>query len=631
MTAQPRLVGGRYEIGDILGYGGMAEVNYGRDQRLGRNVAVKLLRQDLARDESFLIRFRREAQNSASLNHPNIVAVFDTGEDNGVPYMVMEYVPGQTLKEVLMAEGPFDPQRACNVVADMSAALDFSHKHQIIHRDVKPGNVMLSESGQIKVMDFGIARAMASGQSTMTQTSAVIGTAQYLSPEQARGETVDARSDVYATGCVLYELLVGHPPFTGDNPVSVAYQHVREEPKPPSELNPNIPPEVDAVVMKALAKNPENRYQSAGEMREDLQRAAIGAAVHAPAVMGAEERTQLLNAADADSTGPLTPIEPESSKKNGWLIFLGILLALLLTAGVAWAIWQFMDADEMGSVPDVTGLSQEDAEVELDDAGFAFEIVDEREVDDPGSDDIGTVAEQTPEGAEEATLDTTVELVVWVSPESVVLPDLTDYADFEAAETWLNDNDLEANRVEESDTAAAGTVIGQSPDAGESVEIGETVDVIVSSGDQVQVPNVVGDTEDEARGTLSGSNLGVETQTDDDCDNSDAGNVVDQSPGSGDTVGEGSTVTISICDPQDDDPTDEPVNVPNVVGEDVSDAMSILSDEGLNGVEADEETNCSNEDEVTSQSPDSGTEVEEGSDVNLTICNPDEEDSLLTR
>ncbi|WP_035701562.1 Stk1 family PASTA domain-containing Ser/Thr kinase, partial [Glycomyces tenuis] len=292
MTTEPRLLGGRYEIGEVVGYGGMAEVHRGRDLRLGRDVAVKLLRADLSRDESFLVRFRREAQNSASLNHPNIVAVFDTGEEHGIPYMVMEFVNGRTLKEVLMAEGRFDPVTACEVVADMCSALDFSHKHHIIHRDVKPGNVMLSDTNQVKVMDFGIARALASGQATMTQTSAVIGTAQYLSPEQARGETVDARSDVYAVGCVLYELLVGHPPFTGDNPVSVAYQHVREEARPPSELNPSVPATVDAVVMKALAKNPDHRYRSAGEMREDLIRAARGGEVSAPMVMAGDARTQ---------------------------------------------------------------------------------------------------------------------------------------------------------------------------------------------------------------------------------------------------------------------------------------------------------------------------------------------------
>src|SRR5215468_8994701 len=274
----PRLLGSRYEIGETLGYGGMAEVHLGRDVRLGREVAVKVLRADLARDPSFQARFRREAQAAASLNHPSIVAVYDTGEDmtgsNGsTPYIVMEYVEGRTLREVLKAEGRIMPRRAMEIVSDVCAALDFSHRNGIVHRDVKPGNVMITSTGTVKVMDFGIARAVADAGATMTATAAVIGTAQYLSPEQARGENVDARSDVYSTGCLLYELITGSPPFTGDSPVAVAYQHVRENAPVPSSLNPEVPRTVDSIVMKALAKNPLNRYQSAAEMRADLQRA----------------------------------------------------------------------------------------------------------------------------------------------------------------------------------------------------------------------------------------------------------------------------------------------------------------------------------------------------------------------
>src|SRR2546429_2861716 len=285
-----RLLGGRYQVGELLGYGGMAEVHRGRDTRLGRDVAIKMLRPDLARDETFQIRFRREAQNAASLTHPGIVAVYDPGEEPAptgetIPYIVMEFVNGRTLKEVLGAEGPLMPRRALEITADICAALEFSHRHGIIHRDIKPGNVMLTQTGVVKVMDFGIARALASGMTTMTQTSAVIGTAQYLSPEQARGEPVDARSDVYATGCVLYELLTGQPPFVGDNPVSVAYQHVREDPRPPSDSNREVSPDVDAIVLKALAKNRVNRYQSAAEMRGDLLRAAAGRPVLATPVM----------------------------------------------------------------------------------------------------------------------------------------------------------------------------------------------------------------------------------------------------------------------------------------------------------------------------------------------------------
>jgi serine/threonine-protein kinase len=294
----PRLLSDRYELGDTLGYGGMSEVHRGLDKRLGRDVAVKVLRADLARDPQFQLRFRREAQNAAALNHPAIVAVYDTGEvstDFGpLPYIVMEYVDGHTLREIVKTQGPMSQQRVIEVMADVCAALDFSHKHSIIHRDVKPANIMINRSGAVKVMDFGIARALGEGQN-VTQTAAVIGTAQYLSPEQARGEAVDARSDVYAAGCVLFELLTGEPPFTGDTPVAVAYQHVREDPRRPSELNPSVTPALDAIVLKALSKNPANRYQSAAEMRADLVRVRSGQAPLAPVVMSEDERTAMLN------------------------------------------------------------------------------------------------------------------------------------------------------------------------------------------------------------------------------------------------------------------------------------------------------------------------------------------------
>ncbi len=283
---EPRLVGGRYEIGPVLGYGGMAEVYRGHDVRLGREVAVKTLRADLARDPTFHTRFRREAQSAAALNHPAIVSVYDTGEDvvNGVtvPYIVMEYIEGRTLREVVQDQGRFTEQRALEITADVCAALDYSHRMGIIHRDIKPANVMLTPNGSIKVMDFGIARATAASTSTMTQTAQVIGTAQYLSPEQARGETVDARSDVYSTGVFLYELLTGNPPFRGDSPVAVAYQHVREMPQPPSVHDPDISPEADAIVFKAMAKSREERYQSAGDMHDDIERALNGRRVIAP-------------------------------------------------------------------------------------------------------------------------------------------------------------------------------------------------------------------------------------------------------------------------------------------------------------------------------------------------------------
>ncbi|MEZ0106338.1 beta-lactam-binding protein with PASTA domain/predicted Ser/Thr protein kinase [Catenulispora sp. EB89] len=288
---QPRRLGGRYELGSVLGRGGMAEVFMARDTRLGRTVAVKTLRADLSRDPTFQARFRREAQSAASLNHPAIVAIYDTGEDfeNGVsvPYIVMEYADGSTLRDLLHSGRRLLPERALEITAGVLQALDYSHRNGIIHRDIKPANIMLTRSGTVKVMDFGIARAMADNGMTMTQTAAVIGTAQYLSPEQAKGETVDARSDLYSTGCLMFELLTGRPPFVGDSPVAVAYQHVREEPQPPSSYDPEISPAIDAVVLKSLAKTADARYQSATEMRADIERVLDGRPTEAQtAVLG---------------------------------------------------------------------------------------------------------------------------------------------------------------------------------------------------------------------------------------------------------------------------------------------------------------------------------------------------------
>lgn len=409
MTAQARLLGGRYQVGELLGYGGMAEVHRGRDLRLGRDVAIKMLRTDLARDATFQMRFRREAQNAASLNHPAIVAVYDTGEETAptgetLPFIVMEFVNGRTLKEVLGAEGRLQPRRALEICADMCAALEFSHRHGIIHRDIKPGNVMLTQTGQVKVMDFGIARALASGATTMTQTSAVIGTAQYLSPEQARGEAVDARSDVYAAGCVLFELVCGHPPFVGDSPVSVAYQHVRETPPTPSDINPDVTPAVDAIVLKALSKNPLNRYQSAGEMRADLLRAAAGRPVLATPVLREAETVAMAPAGGgggypAPGRGPQTgqiPArvgDPRQRKASSWLIAMfsavGVLAVIALVAALLWN----MQGKDLKSVPTLTGKTQAIAVTEINNLGFKPQVGEAVLANDCTK---GTVAKQSP-------------------------------------------------------------------------------------------------------------------------------------------------------------------------------------------------------------------------------------------
>ena len=326
---EPRRLGGRYELGGVLGRGGMAEVYLGHDIRLGRAVAVKTLRADMARDPSFQARFRREAQSAASLNHPSIVAVYDTGEDYidgvSIPYIVMEYVEGSTLRELLHSGRRLLPERALEMTTGILSALEYSHRNGIVHRDIKPANVMLTRNGTVKVMDFGIARAMGDSGMTMTQTAAVIGTAQYLSPEQAKGEQVDARSDLYSTGCLLYELFTVRPPFIGDSPVAVAYQHVREEPQPPSVYDPELRPEYDAIVLKALAKERENRYQSADEMRADIERAldglpvaaAQGVGYGAGAAMGGYDQQTQVYGGQPDAYGRTTAMPQQTASGYG--------------------------------------------------------------------------------------------------------------------------------------------------------------------------------------------------------------------------------------------------------------------------------------------------------------------------
>src|SRR6201984_2707752 len=353
---QPRLLGGRDELGGMFGRGGMAEVFRARDIRLDRIVPVKPLRAALARDQTFQARFRREAQSAASLNHPSIVAVYDTGEDivggTPIPYIVMEFVDGRTLRDLLRDDRRLLPERAAEITDGVLRALDYSHRNGIVHRDIKPGNVMLTRAGQVKVMDFGIARAVSDAQATMTQTAQVIGTAQYLSPEQARGERGDARRDLYSTGRLLYELLTGRPPFLGDSPVAIAYQHVRENPIPPSRIDPEVPQWADAIVLKAMAKDPRDRYQSAAEMRTDIQRALQGVPVAAPRTSAYGAATQRVGPATAmrgmqtgaisdypdDDQGDGYPPDEHRSRLAMWLWIAGAIIVLGVVAGVAYAI-----------------------------------------------------------------------------------------------------------------------------------------------------------------------------------------------------------------------------------------------------------------------------------------------------
>jgi serine/threonine-protein kinase len=542
-----RLLGGRYQLGEVLGYGGMAEVHRGRDQRLGRDVAVKVLRADLARDPGFQMRFRREAQNAAALNHPAIVAVYDTGEESDgtipLPYIVMEYVGGRTLKEVLAEEHRLMPERALEITADICAALDFSHRNGIVHRDIKPGNVMLTPTGTVKVMDFGIARAVTSGTSTMTQTSAVIGTAQYLSPEQARGESVDARSDVYSTGCLLYELLTGQPPFTGDSPVSVAYQHVREDPIPPSQVNPDVSPTVDAIVLKAMAKNPANRYQTAGDMRADLLRASAGRPVSATPVMSVAERTELITPPPGMNGSLLEPEDRRSRRGLAWVGIVAAVVAVFALAAFGTAYLLRANNPEF-PVPDVRNKPQQTAITTLETAGFVVSSTDVVTIPGPAN-TKGQVIEQNPGPNTNAQKGTHVRLTVNGGPNQVQVPDFVNKS-MEAAQALAQVSKVKVAATQVASDKPAGTVIDQSPPAGQSVDENSTVKLTVSDGSLVVVPDVTGAPRDEAVATLEAKGFRVRFATAEST-TVPVDRVVSQNPAAGSKQKKNSVVTITVA------------------------------------------------------------------------------------
>ncbi|MGK5533871.1 Stk1 family PASTA domain-containing Ser/Thr kinase [Streptomyces sp. URMC 129] len=612
---EPRRLGGRYELGQVLGRGGMAEVYLAHDTRLGRTVAVKTLRADLARDPTFQARFRREAQSAASLNHPAIVAVYDTGEDYvdgiSIPYIVMEYVDGSTLRELLHSGRKLLPERAMEMCVGILQALEYSHRNGIVHRDIKPANVMLTRTGQVKVMDFGIARAMGDSGMTMTQTAAVIGTAQYLSPEQAKGETVDARSDLYSTGCLLYELLTVRPPFIGDSPVAVAYQHVREEPQPPSVFDPEIAPEVDAIVLKALVKDPDYRYQSADEMRADIEAALDGRPVGATAAMGAvpygydDRPTTALRAAD-----PATQMMPPASDPDAYgyddyggradrrqrnrntstvLLVIAGILVLIGAIFIGRALFAGDPPESALEVPDVSGQSLEEAQRELENAGFEPQEGDSR----PCEEDADTVCATDPAAGEEAERGATVTIIMSEGPETVEIPDVTGQ-DYEDAEAELEELGFVVKREdEETDAAEPGTVLEQNPGAGEEAETGTEITLTVAAEVAgVEVPDVVGDDFDAAKQELEEAGFSV-TRRDQIDDSREENTVIQQDPRAGSQLEPNGIVTLYVAIPSSTQPTT--AEVPNVGGQPLADARTALQNAGF--------TN------ITVQGPDTATAV----------------------
>ncbi|MFT7835334.1 Stk1 family PASTA domain-containing Ser/Thr kinase [Saccharothrix sp. BKS2] len=655
----PRLLSNRYELGETLGYGGMSEVHKGRDVRLGRDVAIKVLRADLARDAQFQERFRREAQNSAALNHPAIVAVYDTGETQTeygpLPYIVMEFVDGRTLRDIVKTQGPLTGKRAMEVMADVSAALDFSHRHGIVHRDVKPANVMITRSGAVKVMDFGIARAVHDGQAAVTQTAAVIGTAQYLSPEQARGEAVDGRSDVYASGCVLFELLTGEPPFTGDSPVAVAYQHVREDPKSPSALNPKVTPALDAIVLKAMAKGPANRYQSAAELRADLVRVLSGQRPSAPAVMTAEDRTAVLNQSQrtevaaggggrhrsqpsrddpSDDYDPLAEEDEErrARRKKALMITLVVLLCVAVLALAVWITTTLLggggkDEDPGGNaapqeidVPAVLGMTQSAAHSALQEAGLDSKV--EQTPCQPGSEpactdaDIGKVVATDPPVGSPVDKGAKITILVGKSAEQIEVPSVRNLTPLEAQKKLEADRwgfEQATDTVEVEDGSLVGKVVEQVPQAGTTAAKGSTITVKIGRApDTVQLPDVTGQTVENARRTLEGNGFKVQTKDVDSPE--DQGQVIAQNPDPG-RAEKGTLVTLSVS-------KNNQFLMPDLRGLSENQARSKLNQAGWTGgdlvVSEEPTTDITQRDKIIQQEIQPNTPTNKNTRVNVT-------------
>ncbi len=652
--AQPMAhrLAGRYEVRSLIGRGGMAEVHLGFDTRLSRVVAIKMLRRDLALDSIFQARFRREAQSAASLNHPNIVAVYDTGEEIvsdatnrslAIPYIVMEYVEGHTVKE-LISDGTAVPiNEAIEIVSGVLSALQYSHANHLVHRDIKPGNIMLTPEGKVKVMDFGIARALTDSQATMTQTNAVVGTAQYLSPEQARGETVDERSDLYSTGVVLFELLTGRPPFKGDSAVAVAYQHVEQIPPTPSSILSDIPESLDRVVLKALAKNRDDRYRSAAEMLSDLQRVARGMDVGAPpadswatevlpsaglvgarAAVPAATSTVSAPAAAVSSTSTSLPAVSSDGdaaskaatarKRRTAIIMTLVVIALLLIGGSVWALSRSAATPEAVSVPNVVGLSQADAKSQIEAVGLEWELNPEKVASDTVEKDA--VASTDPAGGTQAEKGSTVRVTISSGPDSVTLPDnLVGMSPDEARQAvealglkW----EVNSSKVA-SDTVAEGKVAQTNPSPGSKVKAGQTITAYLSSGsDQVEVPDLVGMSQDQARSALKavGLELGNVTTVDSD---KDKDRIVSQDPETGSKVKKGTTIAVSISTGKA-----AQVEIPTVVGISREDAEAQLKALGLT-VTVEEVSGSQPSGQVTAVEPGEGSKVDKNSTVKLKV------------
>jgi eukaryotic-like serine/threonine-protein kinase len=599
------VVDGRYRVLHRLGSGGMAEVYCAQDLQLGRKVALKILYRRFAEDGEFVERFRREASSAAGLQHQHVVAVYDRGEYDGTYYIAMEYLEGRSLKTIVQQEAPLDPDRAIDLIIQVLRAARFAHRRGIIHRDLKPHNVIVDADGRAKVTDFGIARA---GASDMTQTGSIMGTAQYLSPEQAQGHAVSAASDIYSIGIMLYELLTGRVPFEGESAVTIALKQVNERPAPPSAYNPAVTPELEEAVLRALEKDPAHRYPDADAFIAALQAARDGTAT---AVLAPAAPPPPLDPPSEAYVYPEEPLAPREPRDGGrwWLWLLAVLVAALGLAAVL-----LLPGTQKVGVPTVVGADQANAEAKLRQEGFRVDTVQKTAEQPPGQ-----VIGQDPTGGTKAKKGSTVTLTVSAGPQQVSVPQVVGLT-VSSARGRLQKAGLDASeREENSDTVAQGRVISVSPPEGQKVDKGSSVTLVVSSGKpQVEVPDVVGKSFDEAQSTLQAAGFKV-TRADKESDKS-PGTVLSQNPKSGGRIDSGSTIALTVAK----EPSQVPV--PDVTGEDAPAAIAALSGQGFVIDQQSKDVPTPDGDGVVlEQSPAGGKKAKKGSKVTIVVgkFNPD--------
>jgi serine/threonine-protein kinase len=620
---EQRVYTNRYEIVRHLARGGMAEVYLAHDQLLDRRVALKVLFPEFARDPAFVQRFRREAQAAANLNHPNIVAVFDWGEEDGTYFIVMEYVEGRSLREAIQADGPLYPNLAADLASDIAGALGYAHRNGVVHRDVKPGNILLTPQGQVKVTDFGIARAAGTNEN-LTQTGSVMGTATYFSPEQAQGLPVDARSDVYSLGIVLYEMVCAVPPFAGESPISVAYKHVREEAPRPSVVNPDVPASLENIILTAMAKSPDARYASADDMRADLARFRRGeettsVPLTAVPVSGAEATVvnpRLDKVYERTTVGTVVPSPtiPTAPRRSAAPFVLALIALLAVLAGLGYLLAKQLSGNSgapLVAVGNYVGQSESDARLLIDHDGLKANVTTEE------NDTVAAnqVFRQDPTPG--TKIDKGSEVKLWVSAGKgqVKVPDVTGET-LDDAQSRLSDAGFEYRVIQEtSDSVDAGKVTRTDPAGNSMADKGAIVKLYISSGkEQVVVPDVSGQDQVEASNTLGSKGLTVERVLQA-SDTVDQGKVIGTNPAAGQSVPKGAKIQLIVSSGKDQ------VTVPDLYGRTQSDAMSALQNAGLTGtVTSVFSCDASSSGKVIAQSPSAGSRVDKGSNVNMSVC-----------